>query len=66
MEKKELLTGREVSVYFDDGFQITRKDGIVVEISDNSIVFKTDFGKIQIIPFPRIIRIVEKSQNGGG
>ena len=65
MERNELLKGKEVSVYFDDGSNITRKDGRVIEISDNSIVFKVESGQIQVIPFSRIIRIVEKTSFGG-
>jgi len=58
-----ILIGRNVCVYFDDGTSITRKDGSVLAISDNYIVFK-DYNLTQLIPFSRVIRIVEKN-NGG-
>ena len=64
MDKNELLKGKEVSVYFDDGSAITRKDGIVIEITETTLIFK-EHGQIQIIPFIRIIRVVEKNRSGG-
>ena len=64
MDRNELLKGREVSVYFDDGSAITRKDGIVIEITETTLIFK-EHGQIQIIPFSRIIRVVEKNHSGG-
>ena len=65
MERKELLKDKQVSIYFDDGSRIGRKDGIVIEISDTSITFKATSGRIEIIPFSRVIRIEEKSFFGG-
>ncbi len=65
MERKELLKDKQVSIYFDDGARIGRKDGIVIEISDSSISFKAISGHIEVIPFSRVIRIEEKSSFGG-
>ena len=65
MERKELLKDKQVSIYFDDGSRIGRKDGVVIEISDISITFKATSGHIEIIPFSRIIRIEEKTFFGG-
>jgi ribosomal protein L14 len=65
MDRNGLLKGKDVAVYFDDGSNITRKDGRVVEISDNAVVFEVESGQVQIIPFSRIIRIVEKTSFGG-
>lgn len=64
MDNGELLKGKEVSVYFDDGSTITRKDGIVIEITEATLIFK-EHGQTQIIPFSRIIRVVEKNCSGG-
>lgn len=66
MDRNELLKGKEVCIYFDDGSNITRKDGVVIELSENAIVFKVESGQVQIIPFSRIIRVVEKTSFGGG
>lgn len=65
MERKELLKDSQVVIYFDDGSRIGRKDGIVIEISDSSIIFKANSGRIEIIPLTRIIRIEEKSASEG-
>ena len=65
MERKELLKDKQVSIYFDDGSRIGRKDGVVIDISDTLITFKATSGHIEIIPFSRIIRIEEKSNFGG-
>lgn len=65
MERREQLKGKKVSIYFDDGTRIGRKDGIFIEISDNSISFKATSGHIEIIPFSRVIRIEEKTSFGG-
>lgn len=64
MDRNKLLEGKEVSVYFDDGSAITRKDGIVIEITETTLIFQ-EHGQIQIIPFSRIIRVVEKNRSGG-
>lgn len=65
MEQRELLKGKKVAIYFDDGSRIGRKDGSVIEISDSSIVFKSASGHIEIIPFSRIIRVEENPSFGG-
>jgi len=65
VERKELLKDSQVVIYFDDGSRIGRKDGIVIEISDSSIIFKANSGRIEIIPLTRIIRIEEKSASEG-
>jgi len=65
MEKRELLRDKQVSIYFDDGARVGRKDGIVIDISDSSITFKTKSGNLEIIPLSRVIRIEEKSFFGG-
>lgn len=64
MDRDNILIGAKVCIYFDDGTSITRKDGSVVAIFDNFIVFK-EYNLTQLIPFSRIIRIVEKNHNGG-
>lgn len=64
MDKTELLKGKEVSIYFDDGSSITRKDGTIIEITDITLIFQ-EHGQTQIIPFSRIIRVVEKNCSGG-
>jgi small-conductance mechanosensitive channel len=65
MERDGLLKGKKVAIYFDDGSRIGKKDGTVIEISENSIVFKSISGKTEIIPFSRIIRIEETFPHGG-
>jgi len=65
MERREQLKDKQVSIYFDDGSDITRKDGIAVDLTDSGIIFKESSGQLQFIPFSRVIRIVEKSSFGG-
>jgi len=64
MEGKNILIGKKVAIYFDDGSSITRKDGSVIAIFDNFIIFR-EYHLSQLIPFNRIVRIVEKNNNGG-
>jgi len=47
--KKDIL-------FFDDGSNISRKEGHVVDIKEG-LVFFSEYGKIQLIPVSRIIRI---------
>lgn len=64
MDRSEFLKGKEVSVYFDDGSTVTRKDGTIIEITETTLIFQ-EHGQIQIIPFSRIIRVAEKNRSGG-
>lgn len=65
LERRELLKGKKVSIYFDDGSNITRKDGKAVDFTDSGVVFEERSGQLQFIPFSRIVRIVENSSFGG-
>ncbi len=57
----QVFQNREVIVYFNDGSSVTRKDGICVELLKSGIVFKDKITGIhQLIPFYKIIRVVEK------
>jgi len=60
---EETLIGREVIVYFHDGNTVTRKDGICTEVTHNAIIFKDmKGGLLQLVPFYKIIRVLEKPQ----
>ena len=60
-----VLVNKEIIVYFDDGSSITRKGGICVELLKNAVIFRDKItGLHQLIPFFKIIRIIEKSKEG--
>ena len=57
----EKLINKQIAIYFNDGRDVTRKDGICIEVLDHAVVFKdpmTDL--VQLVPFYKIIRIIEK------
>lgn len=57
----QVLVNKEVIVYFHDGTSVTRKDGICIEILKNAIIFKDRITGIhQLVPFYKIIRVLEK------
>jgi hypothetical protein len=63
MDEKTLVD-KEIIVYFNDGSSITRKDGICVKLLKNAVIFKDKItGLHQLIPFFKIIRIIEKSRS---
>ncbi len=56
----EALIGKQVSIYFDDGDRVTRKDGQCTEILTNAIIIQDVKGWYQLIPFNRVIRVIEQ------
>ena len=50
-------------IFFEDGTtEIKRKEGIIKKV-ENGLVYFSEYGKLQLIPVCRIIRI-EKGENG--
>ena len=61
----QALIDKEIVIYFNDGSNITRKDGTCIELLKNAIIFKDPItGYHQLIPFYKIIRVIEKPQGG--
>ena len=61
---ENILVNREIIVYFDDGSNVTRKEGICVELLKNAVIFKDKItGLHQLITFFKIIRIIEKPRS---
>jgi len=55
-------TKRDI-IYFEDGTpEIKRKEGYVSKV-ENGLIYFSEYGKMQLIPVVRIIRI-EKGDNG--
>lgn len=56
------LTGKKVSIYYDDKSNyntVAKKDGLCIEDTNYKIVIKNTSGFTEIIPYSRIIRIIE-------
>jgi len=60
-----VLVNKEIVIYFNDGANVTRKSGICVELLKNAVIFRDKItGLHQLIPFFKIIRIIEKPREG--
>ncbi len=55
----EALIGKQVTIYFDDGNRVTRKDGQCTEILFNAIIIQDISGLYQLFPFSKVIRVIE-------
>jgi hypothetical protein len=53
----EMGQSKEDIIIFDDGNGIKRKAGTITKIEGGFVYFTEGFGKIQLIPVCRIIRI---------
>jgi len=62
----EELKDRQVTIYYKDHSQygsnagVGRKDGIFLEINNNTIVMKSSMGIIEGIPLHNVIRFIIK------
>ena len=60
-----VVINKNIVIYFHDGTSVTRKDGVCVELLKNAIIFKDPItGLHQLIPFYKIIRVIEKPIGG--
>lgn len=66
METEKKLIDSLISVYFNDGERITRKDGIAKGITDKGLFINEDHGKKQLIPLSRVVRIELKDKQQVG
>ena len=60
IEKFSTFINKKIVLYFDDGKQIRRKEGILLEISDNLISLHETSEGHQLLPLSRIIRIEKR------
>lgn len=65
IEKFSAFINKKIVLYFDDGKEIRRKQGILLEISDNLISLNETNEGHQLLPLSRIIRI-EKERGFDG
>lgn len=63
------LDGKRVWIYFDDHSgqdQVSKKEGLVLQDSERRIIIRNQSGYTEVIPYYRIIRVIEIPGSGGG
>ena len=63
------LIGKMVWIYYDDHSgkdSVGRKEGLVLQDSERRIIIQNTSGYTEIIPYYRIIRVIEIPGSGGG
>lgn len=62
----QTITNKHCAIYFDDKTIVTRKNGIILEVLRNCIIFKEDSTSLtQLIPYYRIVRVVQIPEGMG-
>jgi len=57
------LKNKDVSIYYDDSSnynKVARKDGHCLDDTDHKITIRNQSNFIEVIPYSRIIRVIEK------
>ena len=63
------LCGKRVWIYFDDhsGYdKVAKKEGLVLQDNDRRIIIQNTSGYTEVIPYYRIVRVIEIPGSGGG
>lgn len=66
MDSEKNILNKSVSVFFDDGDKVTRKDGFVESVNGQVLFLNVDHENEQLIPFDRIVRIELKNEKQTG
>lgn len=56
------LSGKKVWIYFDDhsgNHRVAKKEGLVLQDSERRIIIRNTAGYTEVIPYFRIIRVIE-------